>query len=93
MRPPKLVRRVQPRFPESAPRRTGAGSYILEVVTDTHGEVADIRFLRKPGFDPPWPGHEEAITDAVRQWKYAPVVVDGVPTPIIFTVVVNICYR
>lgn len=93
IKPPKLLRRVEPKLPVSQTRRTCRGLYNLECVTNREGDVVDSHFLKKAVFEPPWPEYEEAIVDAVRQWRYEWVSVDRVPQPFIFTVTLTVCPR
>jgi protein TonB len=32
---------------------------------------------------------DQAAIDAVRQWKYEPLIINGKPTPVVFTVTVR----
>ena len=59
------------------------GVVILEATTDIYGRVASVRVLR---------GHallDAAAVDAVRQWVYEPLLVNGRPRPVTFTVTVR----
>lgn len=93
IKPPKLLRRVEPKLPVSKTLRTCRGLYILECVTNREGDVVDSHFLKKAVCEPPWPECEEAIVDAVRQWRYEWVSVDRVPQPFVFTVTLTVCPR
>jgi len=81
--PPKLVKEVDPVYPEEASKAGVEGLVILEATTDLYGRVADVRVLR--GI----PALNQAAIDAVKQWVYEPMVIDGKPHPITFTVTVN----
>ena len=59
------------------------GITIVEVVIDMNGRVTDAKVLRQGG------GSENAILDAVRQWRFAPTVVNGVAVPVITTITVR----
>jgi protein TonB len=59
------------------------GLVILEVQTDKTGQVASIRVLRSV------PLLNQAAIDAVKQWVYEPMIVDGQPKGVVFTVTVN----
>ncbi len=72
---PKKLRHVDPKFPDGA-----RGSVILEVTISTRGTVEEVRILRG---DPRLDGPAE---EAVRQWVYAPALVDGIPVSVIVTV-------
>lgn len=86
--PPHLKKRVEPIYPpEALAARTG-GLVILEAVIDTQGKVKDLTVLRHltPAFD-------RAAMTAVQQWEYEPVLLNGVPIEVIFTVTVNFSIR
>jgi len=80
---PKLVKRVEPIYPEIARRARVEGTVILEVTTDIYGRVQNIKLLRSV------PILDQAAIDAVRQWVYEPMIIDGYPRGVIFTVTVN----
>ena len=78
----KLIRRVEPVYPELAKRARVQGRVILVVTVDEEGNVSDIRVSS---------GHpllDEAALTAVRQWKYSPTLLNGEPVPVIATVTV-----
>ena len=78
----KLIRRVEPVYPELAKRARVQGRVVLVVTVDEEGNVADIRVSN---------GHpllDEAALTAVRQWKYSPTLLNGEPVPVIATVTV-----
>ncbi len=78
----KLIRRVEPTYPELAKRARVQGQVVLVVTVDEEGNVADIKVTK---------GHpllDEAALNAVRQWKYSPTLLNGEPVPVIATVTV-----
>ena len=78
----KLIRKVEPVYPELAKRARVQGSVILSVTVDEEGNVSEIRVTK---------GHpllDEAALTAVRQWKYSPTLLNGEPVPVIATVTV-----
>jgi len=81
--PPKLVAQVDPIYPEIARQARVEGIVILEATTDTYGRIADVKVLRSI------PLLDQAALDAVKQWVYEPMVVDGKPREVTFTVTVN----
>ncbi len=83
IRPPRLVRRVEPLYPEIARQARVEGVVILEATTDVFGRVTGVRVLRS------LPLLDAAAVDAVRQWIYEPLVVNGRPRPVTFTVTVR----
>ena len=79
----KLIRRVEPVYPDLAKRARVQGVVLLQVTVDETGNVTDLKIIR---------GHpllNQAAVDAVRQWKYSPTLLNGEPVPVIATVTVN----
>jgi|SRR5665647_538533 len=83
VKPPRLVRRIEPAYPELARQAHAEGVVILEATTDIYGRVAAVRVLRS------LPLLDAAAIDAVRQWVYEPLLVNGRPRPVTFTVTVT----
>ena len=83
IKPPKIIKMVEPVYPESARKAEVGGIVILEAKTDEKGNVLGTRILRSI------PLLDQAAVDAVKQWKYEPMVIDGKPFPVIFTVTVR----
>lgn len=80
VKPPKLVKEVKPIYPEEAKKAGLEGVVIIEATTDANGRVAAAKVLRGV------PGLDQAAVDAVKQWVYEPMIIDGVPKPVVFTV-------
>ena len=80
---PTLVHKVEPVYPAAATAAGIEGSVILEAIVDTEGRIESLRVLRSHGL------LDRAATEAVQQWRYAPVLLDGRPVRFILTVVVT----
>ena len=80
VKPPKLIKEVKPVYPEAARKAGVEGVVILEATTDTYGRVASVKVLRGD------PLLGQAAVDALEQWVYEPMVIDGKPKPVVFTV-------
>lgn len=83
VRPPTQTRRVNPVYPQEARDARVQGVVILEALIGADGRVQDTRILRSI------PLLDQAATDAVRRWEYEPVLLNGVPMPIVMTVTVQ----
>ena len=83
IRPPKLVRRIDPLYPEIARQARVEGIVIIEAITDIYGRVERVKVLKSI------PLLDQAASDAVRQWLYEPMVINGRPRGVIFTVTVT----
>jgi protein TonB len=80
---PALVERVEPEYPPFAVRAHVQGVVILEAVVDREGRVEDLRVLRSI------PLLDRAAIDAVRQWRYSPLLLNGKPERFVLTVTVS----
>jgi protein TonB len=84
---PVKIRDVSPIYPSVAIAARVEGVVIIEAVIGPTGDVAEARVLRsKPLLD-------EAALAAVRQWRYTPTLVSGVPVSVILTVTVTFGLR
>ena len=79
---PELVYKVAPEYPELARTVRLSGIIILEAQVDTSGRVKSVRVLRGQ------PILNDAALDAVKQWRYRPLLLNGVPTEFILAVTV-----
>lgn len=80
---PKLITRVPPAYPPLAKAAQVQGVVVLEAVIDPTGHVARVKVLH---------GHpllDSAAIEAVSQWIYEPVLLQGKPIPVILTVTVR----
>jgi len=83
----RLIRRVEPEYPELAKRARVQGIVLLQVTVDERGGVTEVNIIR---------GHpllNQAAVDAVRQWIYSPTLLNNEPVPVIATVTVNFVLR
>ncbi len=80
---PDLVHRVEPKYPAIAQNAHVAGTVVLEATVDTSGRVQSVRVLRGV------PLLNESAIEAVKQWRYSPLQLNGTPTPFILTVTVT----
>ena len=80
---PRLVRRVEPVYPPLAAAAHVTSSVVLEAEVDPRGQVTRVEVERgHPLFD-------AAAVGAVRQWRYEPLLLNGVPTAFILTVTIR----
>jgi TonB family protein len=83
IKPPRLVKQVDPVYPQIARQSRVEGVVILEAQTDQYGRVKSVKILRSI------PLLDQAAIESVRQWVYEPMLIDGKPRGIIFTVTVR----
>ena len=81
---PKLLHRVEPLYPPIAISARMQGLVILETLVDLDGNVEGVKVLRSAGsvLD------REALA-AVRQWRYAPLILNGRPLRFLVTVILS----
>jgi periplasmic protein TonB len=77
---PALIRRVEPMYPPVAVGAKITGLVIVEASVNEQGEVVDVNVLRSI------PLLDRAATDAIKQWRYQPLLMNGVATPFMLTV-------
>ena len=80
---PTKIRDVRPTYPPEAEAAGITGVVIIEAVIDPAGKVSSANVLRSI------PPLDQAALDAVRQWQFAPTLLNGAPVPVIMTVTVN----
>ncbi len=84
---PALLHRVEPDYPGVAVSGKISGTVILEATVDEAGAVTDVTVLRSIKV------LDQAAIKAVRQWRYQPLVLNGVPAPFILVVTVTFSLR
>jgi protein TonB len=74
----KRLRYAPPEYPQKAFQQKLTGSVTVEFVVDVNGEPRDARVVDA---DPP-EVFDKAALNAVKKWRYEPVVVNNVPTEV-----------
>jgi protein TonB len=83
IREPRRTHYVAPAYPEIARQGRIGALVILDCVLDPQGRIASVQVLRgHPLFD-------GSAVDAVRQWRYEPTRLNGVPIAVQLTVTVR----
>jgi protein TonB len=80
IREPRKIRDVPAIYPEAARAARIEGIVILEATIDERGIVTDARVLRSE------PLLDAAALTALRQWRYTPTLLNGVPVRVLMTV-------
>lgn len=83
VKPPDRIAYVKPVYPPIAVAARVSGSVFVEAIIGTDGVVRDARVIRSI------PLLDEAALRAVRQWRYTPTLLNGVPVAVIMTVTVT----
>ena len=83
MRPPQLIRRVEPVYPAIAKQARIQGVVRIDAVIDKQGRVVEMKVLS---------GHPllaQAAMDAVKQWVYEPTYLNERPVAVALEMTVN----
>jgi TonB family protein len=76
VRPPVKIVDVRPVYPELARQTRAHGMVEVDIVVGPNGEVESARVTKSV------PLLDKAALDAVRKWKYAPTIVNGIAVPV-----------
>jgi len=74
----KRKRYVEPEYPQDALSKNIGGSVTIAYTVDVKGNPQDIRVESAD----PAGVFDRATTDAVKRWRYEPLLIDGVPTEV-----------
>lgn len=83
IRPPELVRRIEPGYPEAARKARQEGIVVLEAIIAASGSIEDIRVVKSAGVL-----LDSAAEEAVRRWRYRPATLNGRAVRVLLTVTV-----
>ena len=83
VRPPQKVHNVAPAYPPIAQAARVSGTVILDALITEDGSVRDVKVLRSVAL------LDAAAIEAVRQWRFTPTLLNGIPVQVIMTVTVT----
>ena len=83
IQPPRRIKHVAPVYPPLAQSARVSGIVIVEITIGADGRVTDAQIVRSI------PLLDTAALEAVHQWEFTPVLLNGAPVPIVMTVTVN----
>jgi TonB family protein len=63
-----------------------SGAWVGEVLIDESGKVERVWTIREVKWKPPFPAFNQANVDAIRQWRFEPLIVEGKAVPFCMTV-------
>jgi TonB family protein len=81
--PAKLLKSVPPVYPPAARSQRVGGDVKIDALIDVAGNVSTMKIISGPTL------LHQAAMNAVKQWKYEPAKLDGNPTPMHLTVIVQ----
>ena len=84
VKPPQLVYKPEPSYPEAARKARMEGVVILEAIITASGTVEDVKVLKSVN-----PLLDSAAVRAVGQWKYKPATLNGRAVRVYLTVTVT----
>ena len=79
----KLLKSVPPVYPPSARTQRVGGDVKIDALIDVAGNVSTMKVISGPTL------LHQAAMNALKQWKYQPAKLDGNPTPMHLTVIVQ----
>jgi len=80
----KAIYRPQPQYPDSASSKGIEGTVVLEAVISTEGVPLSVNVLRSPD-----PGLTDSAVAAVKQWRFEPTKLNGVPVEVVTDITVR----
>jgi protein TonB len=83
VKPAKLLKSVQPVYPQMARTQHVSGNVQIDALIDSDGNVSAMKVLSGPSL------LRDAALQSLKQWKYQPAELDGKPTPMHLTVVLQ----
>lgn len=83
VKPAKLLKSVQPIYPQMARTQHVSGNVQIDALIDAGGNVSSMKVLSGPAL------LRDAALESLKQWKYQPAELDGKPTPMHLTVVLQ----
>ncbi len=84
VKPPQLINKVEPSYPEAARKARMEGVVILEAIITASGAVEEVKVLKSVN-----PLLDAAATRAVQQWRYRPATLNGRAVRVYLTVTVT----
>lgn len=79
-----LIRKVQPVYPAAAKAAHVQGTVLLQMVILKDGTPGEITVTSSPSND-----LSQSSIEAVRQWRYRPILLNGQPVEVVTQVIVN----
>jgi protein TonB len=79
-----LIFQVKPAYPPAAKQARIQGVVVLEAEISKEGTIDNLKVIT---------GHPlliQAATDAVKQWRYKPMMLNNEPVPVVTTITVNV---
>jgi len=78
-----LIRRVQPKYPKKARKEGIQGTVVLHAIISKEGDITSLELVSGD------PILASAAIEAVKQWKYKPYLIEGIPVAVDTEIKVN----
>jgi len=78
-----ILTKVQPRYPAEAREAGVSGTVVMHAIIGKDGTIEKLTVISGPAL------LQDAAVDAVKQWTYRPYLLNGVPTEVDTTIMVN----
>jgi len=78
-----ILAKVQPQYPVEARNAGVSGTVVMHAMIGKDGTIENLTVISGPAM------LQTAAVDAVKQWTYRPYLLNGVPTEVDTTIVVN----
>jgi outer membrane biosynthesis protein TonB len=82
-----------PDYPALPAGTRGSGAAVHELLIRPDGHVQRVWTVREASLQPPFPPFGKAITDALQQWRYEPLIIDGRAVPVCLIITTTIHWR
>jgi protein TonB len=84
VKPPQVISKAEPTYPEAARKARMEGIVILEAIITAQGNVEDVKVLKSVN-----PLLDASAVRAVQQWKYKPATLNGRAVRVYLTVTIT----
>jgi outer membrane biosynthesis protein TonB len=90
IQPPKIIRRVRPRFPEGLRQMGVSGNLWVEAIIGEDGVPREPLVVDARGVGP---AMKYVALEALRQWRFEPARLEGKPVKVYYVLDVNFKYK
>jgi protein TonB len=80
-----VVSQEYPKYPDSAKKAQLEDQVIVRYVIGKNGRINDVQILSHANY----PAFDDAVLDAIRQWRFRPMIKDGKPVEVVHELAIN----
>ncbi|HEX6863477.1 MAG TPA: energy transducer TonB, partial [Thermoanaerobaculia bacterium] len=85
VKPPKVVYKLAPEYPESAREAKAEGDVVLEIVIDEQGRVRNPTVAKSSGNA----DLDQEALETIPEWTFQPATLEGKPVAVYFTITIR----